>query len=488
MTFFSVLMRTIGLSFQVFISNSIGAEGVGLFQLVMSVNSLAITVATSGVRFAVTRLTAEVIGEGRPGDVRKVVRCCFIYAAGFGLLAFVLVFLNSGHLARFWAGDLRTEIPVKIFSLGLVFISLSTVIGGYFTAVGRIGRAALLQLGEQLCMICLTMLFLPHTKGSMENGCSAIATASVAADAIIFIISIAVYWQDVRRYRSAHRKGKYFSRLLSISLPLALSAYARTVLNTLQHMLTPAGLRRSGASAEEALSAYGVVHGMALPLVLFPSALFTSLAELLIPELTTHQISGNADMVNRTVNRTLRLCLAFSICCAAILFTFGGKLGELLYKNAEAGHYARLLSPLVVIMYMDTVTDGMLKGLGQQLYTMGVNIVDAALSLAMVFWLLPIYAVKAYIFIIFFTECFNFILSMLRLTRMADIHINIKDIIRPLLCSLISVNFPLLLLNMSGLENSKIALAAVILISSLLCAILLRGFGQYFRKQHTEYE
>ena len=75
MTTFSLLMRVIGLCFQIFISNSIGAEGVGLFQLVMSVNALAITVATSGVRFVVTRLTAEVIGEGRQRDVRKVVNC-----------------------------------------------------------------------------------------------------------------------------------------------------------------------------------------------------------------------------------------------------------------------------------------------------------------------------------------------------------------------------------------------------------------------------
>ena len=103
MTSFSVLMRIIGLSFQVFISNTIGAEGIGLFQLVMSVNSLAITVATSGVRFAVTRLVAEVIGERRTQDVRRVVRCCFLYAAAFGLIAFLLVFFNAEYLAEFWA-------------------------------------------------------------------------------------------------------------------------------------------------------------------------------------------------------------------------------------------------------------------------------------------------------------------------------------------------------------------------------------------------
>ena len=483
MTSFSVLMRIIGLSFQVFISNAIGAEGIGLFQLVMSVNSLAITVATSGVRFAVTRLVAEVIGERRAQDVRRVVRCCFLYAAVFGLIAFLLVFFNSEYLAEFWAGDIRTAMPIKIFSLGLIFISVTTVTGGYFTAVGRIGRGALIQLAEQLLMITFTMLALPRAAGDMVVGCSSIAAASVAADVLIFIISITVYLLDVRRYGHSLGKGRYFSRLISIAMPLALSAYARTVLSTLQHMLTPTGLRKSGASAEEALSSYGIVHGMALPLVLFPSALFTSLAELLIPELTEHQVSGNTTMVNKTVNRILKLCLAFSICCASVLFTFGDSLGSTLYNNDSVGHYVKLLAPLVIIMYMDTVTDGMLKGLGQQLYTMGVNIADAALSLAMVFWLLPIYAVKAYIFMIFTTECINFILSMLRLVRMAEVRINFGDILVPLLCSLLAVNVAQLLLNVTGSDGTKIGLAAALCLSALLCALLLRLFSSLNRER-----
>ncbi len=485
MTVFSVLMRIIGLSFQVFISKSIGAEGIGLFQLVMSVNGLAITVATSGVRFAVTRLVAEVIGEGKHNDVRRVVNCCFGYAAVFGIISFVLVFFNADYLAGFWAGDIRTAVPIRTLSFGLLFISLTTVTGGYFTAVGRIGRSAVIQLCEQLFMICFTMLALPRSSGDMVSGCTAIAASAVCADTFIFIISMAAYFWDARRYPRISRGGKYLTRLISISLPLAVSAYARTVLNTLQHMLTPAGLRRSGVSAEEALAAYGTVHGMALPVVLFPSALFTSLAELLIPELTEYQVSGNTEMANRTVNRILRLCLSFSICCAAVLFTFGKDIGIALYGDAAVGHYVKLFAPLVIIMYMDTVTDGMLKGLGQQLYSMGVNIADAALSLALVFWLLPIYAIKAYIFMIFFTECFNFALSMLRLLKLAEVRIRLVDFLRPLLCSLLSVNFSQLLLRLSGFEGSKPGLAAAIILASLLCFLLLRLFPQFSRSSLT---
>ncbi len=483
MTSFSLIMRVIGLGFQIFISGSIGAEGVGLFQLIMSVNALAITVATSGVRFAVTRLTAEVIGEGRQRDVRRVVNCCFLYAGIFSTLAFLLVFFGAEYLAEFWAGDIRTAMPIRIFSFGLIFISITSVTGGYFTAAGRIGRSALIQLAEQLIMVSLTMLALPRSSDNIVSGCCTLAAVSVVTDILILILSVMVYLCDVRRYGNSKSKCRYFTRLISIAAPLALSSYARTVLNTLQHMLTPAGLRKSGATAEEALASYGIVHGMAIPLVLFPSALFTSLAELLIPELTEHQVVGNTAMVNKTVNRILRLCLAFSICCAAVLFTFGDSMGKILYSNDSVGYYVKLLAPLVIIMYMDTVTDGMLKGLGQQLYTMGVNIADAALSLAMVFWLIPIYAVKAYIFMIFSTECINFALSMLRLVKMAEVRIGVGDILVPLLSSLLAVNVAQLLLNISSSDGTRLGLAAAVLISSLLCVLLLRLFTSLNREK-----
>lgn len=473
LTVFSAFMRLIGLAFQLFLSNTLGTTGIGLFQLVMSVNALAITVATSGVRFAVTRLVAEVLGQGLRQDVKRVMKCCFAYAAFFGLLAFGLVFTNAAMLARHWAGDPRCEIPIRILALGLPFIAFSTVIGGYFTAVGRVGRAALIQLAEQLIMIAASFYLLRGTP-DMVQGCSAIAGASVWADGITCAIALAVFALDIRRYGRGKSSRKYLSRLLGISLPLALSAYARTALSTLQHMLTPAGLKKSGATADEALSIYGTIHGIVFPILVFPSALFNSLAELLIPTLTEHQVSGNTAMVDQTVNHILRLCLSFSICCAAVLFAFGEPLGQLLHPHSNAGGYIRMLAPLVIIMYMDTITDGMLKGLGQQLFSMGVNIVDTAISLVMVFTLLPLYAIKAYIFIIFFSECFNFSLSILRLSKLARIRLRPVDLLRPFLCSLAAVNGSQLLMNFLHIPPSLPSLFAAITLAAGLYALLTR--------------
>jgi stage V sporulation protein B len=208
---------------------------------------------------------------------------------------------------------------------------------------------------------------------------------------------------------------------MRLSLPLAFSSYARTALSTLQHLLVPRALRRSGETAAAALGVYGTVSGMVFPVLTFASVFFNALSELLIPELTRSQVRGDQAGMDRTAGRILSGCLLFSAAASFALFLLGPWLGRKLYRSAEAGMYLRLLSPLVVVMYLDSVVDGMLKGLGLHLSSMVINIADAVLTLAGVFFLLPRFGVRAYIALIYGSECFNFLLSFLRLRRLLPI-------------------------------------------------------------------
>ena len=232
------------------------------------------------------------------------------------------------------------------------------------------------------------------------------------------VMMLAFYIGDRRRH--GERGGgsvRLTARMFGVAVPLAVSAYARSALSTLEHLLVPRGFRRSGLSADAALAGYGVIQGMAMPIIGFPSCLLSAVAELMIPTLTEAQMRGDAAGIRRTVSSLLKLCGAFSVAAALILWRFGGALGEAVYGSEEAGRFIRLLAPLVPIMYTDMVVDGCLKGLGQQVWSMGINILDAALGVLLVWQLLPIGALTAYIGIIYFNECLNFTLSISRLRR-----------------------------------------------------------------------
>ena len=229
---------------------------------------------------------------------------------------------------------------------------------------------------------------------------------------------LAFYAFDRRRYSSRSGPGARVTvRLLGTALPLAVSSYARSALSTLEHLLVPRGFRKSGLSADAALAGYGVIQGMAMPVIAFPACLLSSLAENVIPELTGAQVRGKTEAIRREVRALILASLAFASLTAAALFAAAPAVSAALYGSAEAAGYIRALCPLIPVMYTDTVVDGCLKGLGQQVWSMGINILDAALGVALVYALLPIGALDAYIGIIYFNECLNLALSAARLRR-----------------------------------------------------------------------
>ncbi len=419
----SLAMRCIALVFQMWLVGRIGAAGVGLYALVSSVGFLAATFAISGIRFASTRLISEEVGLGRDGGVGSAMGRCLGYSLFFGISACIILFLCAEPIGFLWVGDARTVLSLKILSLSLPFISLSSVMYGYFSACGRIFKAAAVQFIEQLIRIALVMCFLGlASESDLERSCAAVAVGGTCAELCSFLLMLAVFLHDRYRHR-AHRQPspRLTGRMLNIAVPLALSAYARTSLSTLEQLLVPRGLKKAGFSANSALAGYGRIQGMVFPIIFFPSCVITALAELIIPELTAAQVSGRKKEISRVVSKLLIKSLAFSLLVATLLFILSDVLGGVIYKSAEAGRYIRIFSLLVPIIYMDMVTDGCLKGLGQQVWSMGFNIMDAFLGVILVYLLLPHFALEGYIAILFFEEIFNFSLSIWRLSKVTPL-------------------------------------------------------------------
>lgn len=421
----SLAMSAISMAFQVWLAARIGSAGIGLYQLVLSVAFLCTTFAVSGIRFAATRLVSEELGHERSWSVAAAMHRCFAYSLFFGLSALTVLWSFAEPIGFLWIGDARTVRSLKLIAFSMPFMSLSSVMSGYFTACGRVWKPTVVHLGEQLITIGFVAFFLTHSPaGDIEKNCVAVMLGNVCGDAISFVCMLLFYLTDrhsVRDYSA--QKLKLTSRMLKVALPLAVSAYARSALSTLEHLLVPRGLKAAGFSADRALSGYGVIQGMVLPILSFPACILMALAELIIPELTEAQVRGNEGDISKTVSSLIKKGLGYSSAVALVLFIFADKLGVRIYSSPEAGDYLRLLAPLIPIMYTDMVADGCLKGLGQQLWCMGINLLDALLGVLLVWQVLPVFALKGYICIIYFNECLNFALSIMRLGKVTKIRL-----------------------------------------------------------------
>ena len=430
LTLATLVSRVVSVGFNAYLSKKIGAGGIGLYSLIMNVGGFAVTFALSGINLAAMRLTAEAVGKGSDRAVIAAMRRCMIYSLCFGCAASFLLFIFSQTLANDVLCDPRTLRPLRIFCIGLPFISLSSAMNGYFTGVRRINKSAPVQIAEQLMTVtgCIYLIGLA-SGGTVENACCALVFGSCAAQALSFTASFILYLTDRNKYfgNAGTVPDSMTRKLLGISLPVAFSTYVRSGLLSIEHALIPSGLKRSGSSAETALASYGILVGMAMPVVLFPHAFLAAYGGLLIPELTACQSAGNIGRIEKIVNRVFRITLWFSIGAAAIMLCYSDSLGQMIFSQPRAGKFIGTMAPLAVVMYLDNVTDSILKGLGEQLYCMRVNIIDDFLCTVAVYFIVPVWGIYGYIAIIFASELLNAGLSIMRLAKLVRLRVSVKE-------------------------------------------------------------
>lgn len=421
MTAVNLIMRSAGVSFNAYLTSKIGSAGIGLFQLVMSVYSLAVTFSTAGIRLAAMRITVE-ISSSNKNDINKTLAMCITYGGFCGSLFGFLLLVLSDIISVSWIGNAQTAFPLRILAVSLPFVAMSSALGGYFTATGQIPQYSVVQMLEQGAKIAIVVFLVNRTAhlGAFYSA-SSIVAGMTASEIISFSLSMLL--KKITSPPKSNKPASNILRVLRVALPDAAGTCARNILLTVEHLLIPKGFEKSGAGSADALAAYGNIHAMAMPLLLYPSAIISSLSSLLIPDLAMRREIGDNDGINISVSRNLKRTLVFSLVCAVFAFIFAPVLSDLVYKSNEAVIYIKILSPLVPVMYLDMVTDGMLKGLDQQIYSMRYNIIDSLLCVILVYFLLPKYAVKGYIFILYASEIINFFLSFNRLVSVCDIKI-----------------------------------------------------------------
>lgn len=479
----TLVMRTVGMYFNVYLSNRIGAEAMGVYSLISSVYGFGITLATSGINLATTRLISESTDSDAPARRRRIMRSCLGYALTFSLIAAALMIALSDIAATRWLGDARCRRPLVILALSLPPIAVSSCLGGYFTARRQVVRSSVTVFAEQAVRIGMTVLLLTRLlPGGIEQACIALALGALASELTSLLLRMIMYLcsagQD-RRRRSEPRASTapVLRPLLAISLPVAFSSYVRSGLLTLEHALIPPSLRSYGASAAEALSLYGTLHSMAMPVVLFPALFITSYAGLLVPELAEARSRGSDARLQRIVDATLRLSGLFAIGVCGIMLCFAEPLGQLLYPDSpSAGRFIALMAPLIPVMYLDTMTDVMLKGLGEQLYSMVVNIVDALMSVILVIALLPRMGIYGYVLTIYLCEIVNFALSIGRLIKVRQLTLEpMGQIFKPLLAIIGATSLTRLILALCDAEFTAAGLTWAIICCAALYLLLLRG-------------
>ncbi len=428
----NLLLRLVGTSFQVYLSGRIGAEGIGLLQLVMSVGSMALVAGMGGIRTATMYLTAEEIGRNNHANVLWVLSGSVLYSIVCSAAVGIGIYVFAPFLAEKWIGNVHTLDSIRLFAMFLPINCLTGVMVGYFTGANRIGTLAAVEVAEQLCSMVCTVLLLRFWAGhNAEKSCQAVVMGS-GMGACLTLSALTVLRLLERQDPS--RRIPIANRLIRTAVPLAIADDLRTGISTVENLMVPKRLALYPGVVSP-LAAFGTVCGMVFPVLMFPAAILFGLTELLIPELARCRAAGSHGRIHYLVQKSLRVALLYGVLCAGILFLAAPELCDALYGNPDAGRYLKWFAPLAVLLYCDSVTDAIIKGLGQQTASVRYNILTNIMDVALLYILLPVYGISGYFISFLVTHLLNFCLSIRRLLHITGQRIRLYVPIAALLAS-----------------------------------------------------
>lgn len=432
LTVTAFIMKSIGMAFNLYVSNKIGSEAVGVFSLVMSVYMFAVVLATSGLSLACTCIVSEQFSKRNFFDGLKAIKTCLIFSLILGLGCSLIVLFSASAISQNFLKSMVSNIPLYLISIGLPFISISSVINGYFSAVRKGYKSAASQVFELLIKIFVTvLLFKFYPNKNIEGICICLILADVISEVCSCSLLVILYKKDIVKYTKRSITDITFKkRILKITLPVSITSYIRSGLSTLKQFIIPTRLVLFGLTYSMALSEYGKINGMTLSILTFPNTFIMPFSNLLIPEFTNLAANKYKKRILEICQKVFFATSLFSISVSTIFFLFSNEFSLMVFQNLECAKYIKILSPVILFIYSDNILDSMLKGLNKQFNVMICNILDLILTIGILYFLLPIFGLAGYLLAIMISEVFNFCISYFQLYKATGFKISL-----PITCS-----------------------------------------------------
>ena len=409
LTAVNLLLRFAGTSFQVWLSGKIGAAGIGLLQLILSVNLLALTLGTAGGRTTAMYLTAEALGRKRAADADRILSGCFVYSILCSGAVSPALYLLSPAIAENWIGTREALSALRTWAAFLPVICLTGVMTGYFTAANRIGTLAAVEVAEQLFSIAVTVVSLSRiAELDRAQACRAVVLGSCLGSILSLGCLMALY--GVRGQPGTSRI-KTAGPILRCALPLAVADDLKAGISAVENLMVPRRLALFTGIADP-LASFGRISGMVFPVMMLPSAILSSLAEVLIPELARCSAVGSRNRIRYLVRRNLRAALVYGLCWGGLLYLLAEPLCARLYPGENITPLMKRFALLVPMLYCDLLADAMTKGLGQQAACARYSVISNVLDVALMFVLLPKFGLDGYYWSFTLTHALNFALSL----------------------------------------------------------------------------
>lgn len=403
------LTRIIGFFYRIFLSHTIGAEGIGIFQLTLPIQTLIISITAGGMQTAISYTAASCSALKKSGKAKDYFLTGSALSILFALVLSFFFYQNADFFAVEILKEARTLPLLQILAFSFPLNTLHLCINSYYFSQKNTIYPSIIQMLEQIARIISTyFLYLIYVQERRSitpfiAACGSLISEIIAALAGIFFITF-IFREEHYSWKHYRTPLKKIAELLQIACPVTLNRLLVTLLGSIEVICIPKQLQLYGCTPSEALSLYGIFTGMAIPLIFFPSTITNSISTLLIPSVTELLTLKKRKQIQYLIFRTCKYCLAFGCGCFLLFYLFGNFLGNFLFKSNTAGTYIKTLSYLCPFLYLNFTLSGILNGLKKNAACLLHNSISICIRITSVFFFMPVMGMSAYLYGILFSE------------------------------------------------------------------------------------
>ena len=396
------LCRFMGFFYRIFLSHTFGEEGVGLYQLIFPVYSLCFALTAAGLETARSRTVAQKVSLGRKKEARQILMLGLVLSVLLSCACVLILQGNAAYIAEKLLGDARCEPLLIPLSYALPFAAIHSCICGYCYGMKETKIPALSQVVEQVTRIISVYVFYLIL---MKKGDDVTITIAVLGLVIGEMLSALYAAKSLTRssHVLSHLNITYtdfvhrFRELMPLSLPLTANRVLINLLQSIEAISIPARLQLYNHSTSEALSIYGVLTGMALPCILFPSAITSSISIMLMPTVAEIQTTDNRDDMVNIIKKVAGSCFILGLSCCFIFLVLGNWMGTVLFGSSTAGKFIITLAWMCPFLYTNSALLSVINGLGKTAYTFLINSLGLIIRIGSVFAAIPLFGIQGYL-------------------------------------------------------------------------------------------
>ncbi len=382
-TVFSVSEKFLGFLYRIFLSRTIGAEGIGLYQVALSVFGLLYTVTCSGTPITVSRLMTKYRAENNNERVAKVITAGLSSTLIFAIPVLVVFFI-FGDKFSFLFADERCLNIFHVVLPGLVFSAVYSVLRGVFWGDKDFLPYSVIELLEEICMI-VSGIILISLASDIYRGAFRAGVAVLISYSFSFTLAVAVFF--LRHHKLKNPKSE-FKPLLKSALPITAMRTANSLAMSLVSIILPLRLLSAGYSESQAMSSFGSAVGQAIPLLCIPTTLIGSFTLVLVPEISENYYKNKHFYLKRDIEKAINFSLIVTSLFVPVFTVCGNELGVLIFSAHECGDYLTKSAFLMILMSLSSITTSILNSMGLEHKTLIYYIVSGIFMLLSI-WFLP---------------------------------------------------------------------------------------------------